>query len=140
MAGRRCSSPSNSAQRIMLSRLFTTKQTGDSAERIAESFLIKRGLTLVARNYRCRFGEIDLVMQQDATLVFVEVRLRRRHKGNDFGGPAASITPTKQARLIAAAQHYLAGMKQLPLCRFDAVLLNGLHVNDVEWLPNAFEA
>jgi putative endonuclease len=95
---------------------------------------------LVARNYRCRFGEIDLVMRQGDTLVFVEVRLRRHHKGNDFGGPAASITPTKQARLIAAAQHYLAGMKQLPLCRFDAVLLNALNVNDVEWLPNAFEA
>lgn len=124
----------------MQSRLFTTKQTGDSAERIAEAFLIRRGLSLVTRNYRCRFGEIDLVMQQGETLVFVEVRLRRNQKGNDFGGPAASITPTKQARLIAAAQHYLAGMKHLPLCRFDAVLLNGLHVKDVEWLPNAFEA
>jgi putative endonuclease len=120
--------------------LFTTKETGDCAERIAERFLIKRGLTLIARNYRCRFGEIDLVMQEREALVFVEVRLRRTHKGNDFGGPAASITPVKQARIIAAAQHYLSGMKQLPPCRFDAVLMNSLAVDDVEWLPNAFEA
>lgn len=120
--------------------LSTTKETGDSAERIAERFLIKRGLTLVARNYLCRFGEIDLVMQERETLVFIEVRLRRKHKGNDFGGPAASITPVKQARIIAAALHYLSGMKQLPPCRFDAVLMNSLAADDVEWLPNAFEA
>ena len=125
---------------MMLGKLFTTKQTGDSAERIAETFLQGRGLTLVTRNYRCRFGEIDLIMQQGDTLVFVEVRLRRTRQGNDFGGPAASITARKQARLVAAAQHYLAGMKQLPRCRFDAVLLNGLNAKDVEWLSNAFEA
>ena len=125
---------------MKLAGLFTTKETGDSAERIAERFLIKRGLTLIARNYRCRFGEIDLVMQERETLVFVEVRLRRARKGNDFGGPAASITPIKQARIIAAAQHYLSGMKQLPPCRFDAVLMNSLAAGDVEWLPNAFEA
>jgi putative endonuclease len=125
---------------MKFAELFTTKETGDCAERIAERFLIKRGLTLIARNYRCRFGEIDLVMQEREALVFVEVRLRRTHKGNDFGGPAASITPVKQARIIAAAQHYLSGMKQLPPCRFDAVLMNSLAVDDVEWLPNAFEA
>ncbi len=125
---------------MKLAGLFTTKETGDNAERIAEHFLINRGLTLVARNYRCRFGEIDLVMQERETLVFVEVRLRRAHKGKDFGGPAASITPIKQARIIAAAQHYLSGMKHLPPCRFDAVLMNSLAAGDVEWLPNAFEA
>ena len=125
---------------MTLAGLFTTQETGDSAERIAEQYLIERGLVLVARNYRCRFGEIDLVMKDRETLVFVEVRLRRTHKGNDFGGPAASITPTKQARIVAAAQHYLSGMKQFPPCRFDAVLLNSLNVKDVEWLPNAFEA
>ena len=124
----------------LLGKLFTTKQSGDSAERIAETFLLGRGLALVARNYRCRFGEIDLVMRERDTLVFVEVRLRRSLKGNDFGGPAASITPIKQARIVSTAQHYLSGMKQLPPCRFDAVLLNSLNVKDIEWLRNAFEA
>ncbi len=124
----------------MLGRLLAPRQTGDEAERVAENFLVARGLRLVARNYSCRFGEIDLIMQERDTLVFVEVRLRRIGKGNDFGGAAASITTKKQARIIAAAQHYLSGMKQLPPCRFDAVLMNGVTINDVEWLTNAFEA
>ena len=131
----------------MLSRLFsTTKKTGDAAERIAEKYLAAQGLKVMARNYRCRFGEIDLVMQERETLVFVEVRLRRTPKGkngnggNDFGGAAASITPTKQARIIAAAQHYLAGMKQLPPCRFDAILMNAANESSVEWMKGAFEA
>ncbi len=125
----------------MLSRLFgTTKNAGDAAERIAEEYLTSQGLKVMARNYRCRYGEIDLVMQERDTLVFVEVRLRRTHKGNDFGGAAASITSTKQARIIAAAQHYLSGMKQLPPCRFDAVLMNAANESSVEWMKGAFEA
>jgi putative endonuclease len=63
---------------------------GQAAESRAEAFLKTQGLTLVARNWRCRFGEIDLVMQDGSTLVFVEVRLRSR---SDFGGAAASVTP-----------------------------------------------
>ena len=126
---------------MSLAQLFGTKKTGDDAERIAERFLNERGLKLVARNYRCRYGEIDLIMQQAETLVFVEVKLRKTKSGKvNFGGALASITSSKQMKIIATAQHYLAGMKQLPPCRFDAVLLNGLSLNDVEWLPNAFEA
>ncbi len=124
----------------MPGRLFAPRQTGDDAERVAESYLTARGLTLVARNYRCRLGEIDLIMRERDTLVFVEVRLRRSAKERDFGGAAASITAKKQARLIAAAQHYLAGMRQLPPCRFDAVLMRGVAAGDIEWLTNAFEA
>lgn len=126
---------------MTLTQLFGTKKTGDDAERIAERFLIRHGLALVARNYHCRFGEIDLIMRQGESVVFVEVKLRKTSTGKaDFGGAIASITPSKQAKLIATAQHYLSGMKHLPPCRFDAILLNGLTENDVEWLPNAFEA
>ena len=126
---------------MTLAQLFGAKQTGDDAERIAERFLIENGLVLVARNYRCRYGEIDLIMQHADALVFVEVKLRKTPSGRvNFGGALASITPSKQAKLIATAQHYLAGLKQLPPCRFDAVLLNGLTLNHVEWLRNAFEA
>jgi putative endonuclease len=126
---------------MTLTQLFSPKKTGDDAERIAERFLTKRGLELVERNYRCRYGEIDLIMRQAETLVFVEVKLRKTMSGKvDFGGALASITSSKQAKLIATAQHYLAGMKHPPQCRFDAVLLNGLNINDVEWLTNAFEA
>jgi putative endonuclease len=121
--------------------LLGTRKSGDDAERFAERFLVGHGLTLVARNYRCRYGEIDLVMRHGETLVFVEVRLRKRMADKaDFGGAIASITASKQAKIIATAQHYLSGLRELPPCRFDAVLLNGLNVNSVEWLPNAFEA
>jgi putative endonuclease len=128
---------------MKIARLFTTKQRGDDAERLAEEFLGRQGMKLVERNYRCRFGEVDLIMRQGSTLVFVEVRLRRpagRAGENDYGGAAASITAGKQRRLVAAAQHYLAAHKTLPACRFDAVLLNQLSEEGIEWIQDAFAA
>jgi putative endonuclease len=107
---------------------------GQSAESRAASFLQSQGLKLVARNWRCRFGEIDLVMQDGATLVFVEVRLRSR---NDFGGAAASVTLAKQKKLLATARQYLAALKTLPPCRFDVVALSGKAPPD--WIRNAFD-
>ena len=107
---------------------------GQSAESRAEAFLQRHGLKLVARNWRCRFGEIDLVMQDGATLVFIEVRLRSR---SDFGGAAASVTPAKQKQLLATARQYLAALKTLPPCRFDVVALSGDAAP--EWIKNAFD-
>lgn len=107
---------------------------GQSAEARAEAFLKTHGLTLVARNWRCRFGEIDLVMQDGPILVFVEVRLRSR---SDFGGAAASVTPAKQKKLLAAARQYLTTLKTFPPCRFDVVALNGNA--PPEWIRNAFD-
>jgi putative endonuclease len=101
---------------------------GAAAEQAAADYLTACGLKLVARNYRCRGGEIDLIMQDGASLVFVEVRERA---SAGFGGAAASITATKQARIHLAAQHYLM-RKSLDLpCRFDAVLVQG---GRLEWL------
>lgn len=107
---------------------------GRDAESRAAAFLQAQGLKLQARNWRCRFGEIDLVMQDGPTLVFVEVRLRSR---SDFGGAPASVTPTKQRRLLAAARQYLATLRTLPPCRFDVVALSGSGAP--EWIRNAFE-
>ena len=107
---------------------------GQSAEARAEAYLVKQGLTLVTRNWRCRFGEIDLLMHDAGVLVFVEVRLRSR---SDFGGAAASVTPAKQKKLLAAARQYLAALKTLPLCRFDVVALSG--EAPPEWIKNAFD-
>lgn len=107
--------------------------SGSEAEERAAHHLARHGLKILARNYRCRGGEIDLVCRDGATLVFVEVRLRRNR---NFGGAAASITPAKQRRIALAANHYLAG-KPLPACRFDAVLLDG---ESVDWIRNAFQA
>ena len=104
---------------------------GAAAEALAARFLMARGLSIVGRNYRCRGGEIDLIVRDGKTLIFVEVRLRRSQA---FGGAAESITATKRRRLRLAAQHYLLGLaRELP-CRFDAILLDGLAAGNIEWL------
>jgi putative endonuclease len=103
---------------------------GARAERLAAEFLMSRGLAIVTRNFRTRRGEIDLIARDGATLVFVEVRLRR---SQFFGGAAASITRAKCARLTSAAQAYLATLGHEPPCRFDAVLLDSLESPRIEW-------
>ena len=107
---------------------------GGPDESLAAAFLERQGLKILERNYRCRFGEIDLVASGDAVLVFVEVRARRTDK---FGGAGASITAAKQRRLVATARHYLAAHRSRRACRFDVVLLHG-DERRIEWLPNAF--
>lgn len=104
---------------------------------MAAQYLERQGLTLLARNFRTRRGEIDLVMRDGAVLVFVEVRLRTNAA---YGGAAASITPRKQARLVAAAQVYLARLGREPACRFDAVLLDALSPDRIAWERNILEA
>lgn len=110
---------------------------GALAERWAAHYLQKQGLKLIEQNYRGRFGEIDLIMQDGATLVFVEVRLRRN---SGFGGAAASLDARKQQRIIRTSQQYLSGLAQIPACRFDAVLMGDAQGNDAQWLKNAFDA
>ena len=107
---------------------------GVKAEQTAADYLVAQGLRLVARNYRCRGGEIDLIMADGASLVFVEVRERA---GSAFGGALASITATKQARILLAARHYLARYGIDSACRFDAVLIQG---GRLEWLRAAMGA
>ena len=117
---------------------------GLEAEKLAATFLMNHGLKLVAQNYHCRFGEIDLIMEDANSLVFVEVKLRT---SNQFGGAAASITPQKQQKLILTAQYYLQtqvkNQSQIA-CRFDAILISKNHLRPddlkhIEWIRNAFE-
>jgi putative endonuclease len=110
------------------------RQTGDAKEGIARRFLEDRGLTLVAHNVRCRHGEIDLVMRDEQTLVFVEVRYRRSDR---FGGAAASVDRRKQARLMAAAGYYLQRHPTDLPCRFDVVAIGAQ--DHVQWIQNAFD-
>ena len=110
---------------------------GAEAEQLAAVFLQRNGLALIQRNYRCRFGEIDLIMRDGGTLVFVEVRLR---SSSEFGGAAASIGALKQGRLLRAAQHYLSTQRGSPSCRFDALLLHSADGTQIEWIKNAFGA
>src|SRR5689334_3979474 len=106
---------------------------GARAEEQALRFLVSQGLALAQRNYRCRMGEIDLILREGKTVVFVEVRMRR---GRLFGGAAESITTAKQAKLIATARHYLAGKRPMPPCRFDAVLIEA--GAEPVWIKDAF--
>ena len=107
---------------------------GESAENLAAAFLERSGLTILERNYSCRFGEIDIVARSGAQLVFVEVRAR---SSEAFGGAAGSITAAKRRRLVAAARHYLAARRVDRACRFDVVLVRGAGQR-VEWLTDAF--
>jgi putative endonuclease len=113
---------------------MTQTAPGARAEQLAEDFLLQRGLALVQRNFRCRMGEIDLILRDGDTLVFAEVRLRTH---SEFGGAAASITAAKQTRVIATARHFLAGKRERP-CRFDVVLLDRLAPDAIEWIKDAF--
>lgn len=106
-------------------------ERGEAAETRALAWLEARGLRCLARNYHCRLGEIDLIMQDGDTVVFVEVRQRRSAR---FGGAAASITPAKQARLTLTAEHYLQTLPSVPPCRFDAVLFDG--AQPPRWVQN----
>lgn len=104
----------------------------------AENFLRSKGLTLCEKNYRCRSGEIDLIMRDSDTLVFVEVRLRSNHK---FEQASESVDYRKQQKIIKAAQHYLMEHQltdKLP-CRFDVVALSSANSTAIEWIPNAFQ-
>ena len=118
-----------------LARRRTAKQLeGDAGEEQALRYLEKQGLTLVERNFRCKGGEIDLVMQDGRGLVFVEVRKRA---DTGYGGAAASVTARKQARLVIAAQAFLQRYKMPPACRFDVIAIDG---GGMDWLKNAIEA
>lgn len=118
-----------------LMRPRTSRQVqGQAGEDTALAHLTTHGLSLVERNFRCKGGEIDLIMRQRDTLVFVEVRKRAdmRH-----GGAAASVTSAKQARLIIAAQIFLQRNKMPPACRFDVIAIDG---DVLTWLQNAIDA
>ena len=107
---------------ISISRLKSSLR-GARAETMAYEFLVDQGLRLKARNYRTRRGEIDLIMQAQGCIVFVEVKYRNNNK---FGTAEASITRGKCQRMIAAAQEYLIrnGHAEDTAIRFDAVLLS----------------
>ena len=114
-------------------RLSEKQSQGRDWEQTALRYLRRHGLVLIEANFTCKGGEIDLIMRDGESLVFVEVRQRadRRH-----GGAAASITPAKIRRLVRAAQVYLQRLPTLPPCRFDVVAIDGA---ELQWLRAAFD-
>ena len=108
---------------------------GAEAERLACAFLERRGLRLIEKNYRCRRGEIDLIMQDGRQLVFVEVRYRQ---STAYGGPLASVDYKKRGKLITCALQYLQANDAQVDSRFDVVGISA--EKRIEWVQNAFDA
>jgi putative endonuclease len=111
-------------------------EAGMRAEELVAELFERAGLKILARNWRCRHGEIDLIAEERGTLVFAEVRYRGSAR---FGGAAESITDAKRSRIVAAASLYLAGRPQAD-CRFDVLLLDALRGGRIQWIRNAFSA
>lgn len=113
---------------------------GSHVEALARDFLRRQGLTPVAANANYRGGELDLVMRDGDTLVFVEVRYRR---GSGFGGGAASVDANKRRKLVHAAGLFLAAHREYAKapCRFDVIDASGdPQAPAFDWLRDAFRA
>ncbi len=127
----------NSAMKLFKKK--TTAAIGKTAEATAVRFLQKRGLKLLTQNYRCRFGEIDIIMSDKKdTVIFIEVRCRADGAAVNA---AESITPQKIRKIQTTAQHYLMTLKEIPACRFDVIAMtHNPHSDDynIEWLKDAF--
>ncbi len=117
------------------------RQQGIAAEIAAREFLIARGLKPLLENYRCRLGELDLVLRDRDVLVIVEVRQRGSGR---FGGAGASIDPFKRRRIVRASQHLLLtrrDLRRLPV-RFDVIAIDASApiANSIRWIRGAFDA
>jgi len=122
-----------------LSKYDVRKLAGEQAETTALKFLISHGLKLIIQNYRVRCGEIDLIMKDNQTIVFVEVRYR---KNSEFGSGAETVTYTKQKKLTKAALHYIQKNSKLSKhnFRFDVISISPKGNNfKIDWIDNAFE-
>lgn len=124
---------------------MNTKDTGTCAELLAQEYLENHGLVTMTSNYHCRYGEIDIVMQDEQTIVFVEVRFRqKRHHQKatsfDYGGGILSVNHRKQQKLIRASTHFLQANQLLThKARIDIVALSALNrePSSFQWIPNA---
>jgi len=119
-----------------------SRNLGQQAEQVACDYLQQKGLQLITQNYHCRRGEIDLIMRDTDTLVFVEVRARRNDR---FGSALESITANKQSRIIATAQQYLQQNRLQQNCRFDVIAVRIQTTADSQnhqvsdWIRDAFQ-
>ncbi len=116
-------------------KLTSRKKAGNEAEQQACKHLQAQGLKLLEKNFSTKAGEVDLIMRDNETLVFVEVRYR---KNTDFGGAAASVTAKKQQRIIKAALAYQQKHMPQSSMRFDVVAIEGDN-GDLDWITSAFD-
>ncbi|MGX9416963.1 YraN family protein [Vibrio sp. RC27] len=112
------------------------RKIGELYEQTAADFLISRGVSLIEKNFTCRSGELDLIMQDQQTIIFVEVKYRHDHK---YGHAAEMVTPSKMKKLIKAAQHWMMMQGYSPYStdfRFDVIAIHN-HGADINWYKNA---
>ena len=122
----------------MASQSLSYRQTGARWEKTAESFLRSHGLKLLHRNFSSRFGEIDLIMEEEKTIVFVEVKYR---KSNEHGSGADAVTFHKQNRISRTAGWYLSKNphRAEQFCRFDVISIDPQsRKQGIKWIKNAF--
>ena len=112
--------------------------TGKESEQLASHYLQQHGLILLEKNYHCRQGEIDLIMQDQQTLVFVEVRYRKSAR---YGSALESVDLAKQSRIITTAQNYLQQNKtKHSACRFDVIAISPTTTTpEITWITDAFQ-
>jgi|SRR5690349_5734913 putative endonuclease len=123
---------------MLLTRTVLDRRArGARYEDVALAHLERAGLALIARNYHCRYGEIDLVMRDRDIVVFVEVRYRSASR---FGDGVDSVGAAKRAKLVRAAGAFLAAHPRLAgaACRFDVLAIDD--AGTIDWRQNAFEA
>lgn len=116
--------------------LFSKRQIGNQYETLAKQFLLRRGLRFIDQNYLTKVGEIDLIFQQDETIVFVEVKYR---KNDRFGSAAEMVTYAKMRKLIKTAQIWLSRQKHPGHTidyRFDVIAIHDSG-RDINWIQNA---
>lgn len=114
---------------------LTKRALGNIKERLAEQFLRRQGAQVIVRNTHSPNGEIDLIVEHEGYLIFIETRYR---KDLSFGGAAASVSAKKQNNIIATAQYFLQNHPQWQRspCRFDVIAIEGEHIN---WTKDAFQ-
>jgi putative endonuclease len=113
-----------------------SQQIGFAAEKYARDYLVKQGLRWITSNYRCRWGEVDLIMKDANHLVFIEVRSR---VSDAYGGAIESITYSKRQKILKTATHYMTVKNSYNTfsARFDVISIQGSAAK-VEWIKNAF--
>ena len=118
--------------------MANTLQIGQATEAAALQFLLRHGLSLITKNYRCQFGEIDLIMKDGNTVIFIEVRYRKHLQ---FGGSASSITAKKQKKIMNTALHFLQHHQTDTASRFDVIAMSPSETKipyTIDWIQNAF--
>jgi len=116
------------------------RELGNNFEQLAVDYLIQKKVKIIATNYLCKMGEIDIIARDQQDLVFVEVRYR---KSNTYGGSLESVNKGKQRRVSLAASHYLQNhqLTNKISCRFDVIAMTGtLEKININWIKAAFNA